>query len=269
MADDVQRWSEELARDPASLVFVQLGDALRKQGRLEVALKIALRGLERHPGHLAAHDLIARIAVDRQDFDRAFAEWEAVLRIAPAHVGAMKGLAYLCFQQGRLEEAKRFLSQAASVSGGSDVDSALETVRRTSANSPTLPAPGGLPADSRRLFADILLDDGQTALLLDANGYVLAGLYLDTDGKDLAQEMGAQLSGISDEVVRATRHLDIGDWKSIVFETQAAVVAMAPARGRSLLVVAASRATPLGLLRRVLDRCAERARDWLANGGAA
>ena len=49
MADDVRRWSEELARDPSSLVFLQLGEALRKQGQLDLALRIALRGLERHP----------------------------------------------------------------------------------------------------------------------------------------------------------------------------------------------------------------------------
>jgi predicted regulator of Ras-like GTPase activity (Roadblock/LC7/MglB family) len=83
----------------------------------------------------------------------------------------------------------------------------------------------------------------------------------------VAQEIGAQLSGISDEVVRSTRHLDLGDWRSIVFETNAAVIAMAPATDSSLLVVAASRATPLGLLRRLLDRCAERAASWLSDGG--
>jgi predicted regulator of Ras-like GTPase activity (Roadblock/LC7/MglB family) len=92
---------------------------------------------------------------------------------------------------------------------------------------------------------------------------VLGGLYLDPDGHDLAQEIGAQLSGISDEVVRAMRHLDIGDWRSIVFETEAAVVAMAPAPHATLLVVATSRATPLGLMRRLLDRCAARAAGWL------
>ena len=92
------------------------------------------------------------------------------------------------------------------------------------------------------------------------------GLYLDPDGHDLAHEIGAQLSGISDEVVRATRHLDIGDWRSIVFETEAASVAMAPTWNKGLLVVAASRTTPLGLLRRLLEQCAARAQRWLHDG---
>jgi len=62
------------------------------------------------------------------------------------------------------------------------------------------------------------------------------------------------------------RHLDIGNWRSIIFETQAAVVAMAPTVDDSLVVVAASRSTPLGLLRRVMDRCVERATGWLQTG---
>src|SRR3954469_5032301 len=105
MADDIRRWSEELARDPSSLVFLQLAEALRRQGQLEMALKIALRGLERHQKNAAAHDLVERIAVDRRDFPRACTEWEAVLRIKPSHLGAMKGLGYVCFQQGRFDDA--------------------------------------------------------------------------------------------------------------------------------------------------------------------
>jgi tetratricopeptide (TPR) repeat protein len=267
--DDIRRWSEELARDPSSLVFLQLGEALRRQGQLEVALKIALRGLDRHQRNVAAHDLVARIAVDRRDFARAFVEWELVLKIQPDHVGAMKGLGYLCFHQGRLEEAEQYLNKAAAGGAASDVRNALNMVRRTSGgvslSTVESAAPPPSPAnDPQYLFVDQLLDEGQTALLLDASGYVLAGVYLDVDGKNVSADIGAQLSGISDEVRRSTRHLDIGDWTAITFETHAAVVAMAPVAPDNLIVIAASRATPLGLLRRLLDRCSAFAAEWLA-----
>jgi len=265
--DEIRQWSEELARDPASLVFLQLGEALRRQGQTDVALKIAMRGLERHESHVGAHDLMARIAVDRRDFERATHEWDTVLRLEPNHVGAMKGLGFISFQQGRFADAERFLSEAAAGGAADAVSAALDTVRRSSGEISVTTVDASLPTDPQWLFADLLVDEQQTALLLDANGYVLGGLYLDPDGVDLAQEIGAQLSGISDEVVRAMRHLDIGEWRSIVFETEAAVVAMAPAPRQSLLVVAASRATQLGLMRRLLDRCAVRAASWL-HGGA-
>jgi tetratricopeptide (TPR) repeat protein len=278
MSDDIRGWSDELARDPSSLVFLKLSEALRKQGQLEVALKIAMRGLERHQRNPDAHDLVARIAVDRRDFARAFVEWDTVLRISPNHVGAMKGLGFVCFQQGRFEDAEKYLAKAAAAGGDNTVTNALETVRNSSGGRGSNPitvssveaalrADSVAPTDTAMLFDDILIDDQQTSLLLDGSGYVLAGVYTDADGNNVSQDVGAQLSGISDEVRRSTKHLDIGEWKSITFETHATVVAMAPGVNDSLVVVAASKSTPLGLLRRLLDRCATRAAEWLNAGG--
>src|SRR5215207_9495402 len=112
MSDDVRRLSDELARDPGSRVFVPLGEALRKQGQLDLALKVTMRGLERHPHFADGHDLLARIAVDRGELDRAFDEWDMVLRLVPGHLGALKGMGFVCFQQGRLGEAEKYLSGA-------------------------------------------------------------------------------------------------------------------------------------------------------------
>jgi predicted regulator of Ras-like GTPase activity (Roadblock/LC7/MglB family) len=123
--------------------------------------------------------------------------------------------------------------------------------------------PAGTTHDPRFLFADVLSDAEQTALLLDRDGLVLAGAYVGYDGRDVAQDVGAELSGVTDAARRATRHLSLGEWTSIVFETEVAVVAMAPAAGDGLLVLATSRTTPLGLVRRLLDRCTDRARRWL------
>jgi len=268
MSSDIQRWSDELARDPASLAFLDLGEALRRDGQVDVAMTIVRRGLERHPDNVEAHNLMARVAVDRRDFVRAAEEWQAVLRLSPEHVGALKGLGYICYQEGRLEDAERYLNYAATRGGGASVAAALDSVRRSSGELSTATVEALAPSDPQWLFADLLVDAEQTALLLDESGFVLGGVYLDADGVDLAHEIGAQLSGISDEAVRATRHLGIGDWKSIVFETEVASVAMSPTANKALLVVAASRATPLGLLRRLLDQCAARAKRWLNDGVA-
>ena len=300
MADQIRQWSDELARDSSSLVFLQLGEALRRQGQLDLALKIAIRGLERHPHHADAHDLLARISADRGELERAFDEWDMVLRLVPTHVGAMKGLGFVCFQQGRHEEAERYLKQAAEQGADGDAAAGLANMRRSTvahpkvdeplsatngdraASPPDLPpviAPpparsvaadstsrvdhGYAPDDARALFAELLGDQEQTALLLDAQGMVLAGMYLGPDGHDVAQDVGAELSGVSDAAVRATRHLDIGDWRAIVLETDVAVINLAPAGAGGLLVLAASRSIPLGLMRRVLDRCLARASQWL------
>src|SRR5205085_8950772 len=136
MADDVGRWSDELARDPASLVFLPLGETLRRQGQLDLALKIAVRGLERHSHNADAHDLLARIAVDRRELQRAFDEWDMVLRLTPGHVGALKGMAFVRFQQGNGAEAEQYLQRAAEQGGDAEVLAALANLRRS----------GGTPA---------------------------------------------------------------------------------------------------------------------------
>jgi tetratricopeptide (TPR) repeat protein len=284
--DDIRRLSDELARDPASLVFLQLGEALRRQGQLDLAVKVALRGLERHPHNPDAHDLLARIAVDRGELDRAFDEWDMVVRLAPEHTGAKKGLGFVRFQQGRHEEAERYLSEAAAADpsdqsiaaalvhlreklrGGAEEPSSgsaasAEPVEARASGDVTLPASVLSEGGPRMLFADLLGETEQTALLLDADGYVLAGAYVTPEGRDVAQEVGAELSGVSEEAQRAMRHLDLGDWSSIVFETEVAVVSMAPSPGQGLVLLASARSLPLGLVRRYLERAAARARLFL------
>ena len=286
MPDEIRVLSEALARDPASPVYLQLGEALRKKGQLDLALKVALRGLERHPHDVDAHDLLARVAVDRGELERAFDEWDVVRRLAPDHLGARKGMGYVLFKQGRFAEAQTYLSEAAELDAEDEtVATALAMVRvrlrggqgdrgdqggpwGTTPAVPVDPVAPVDPHDPLGLFHDLTADGEQTALLLDSTGLVMAGTYTTYDGRDVAQEVGAELSGVSDEARRAMRHLGLGDWSSLTVETDAAVVAMAPMRDDALVLVAASKAMPLGLVHRVLDRCVARGSQWLGRNGS-
>jgi tetratricopeptide (TPR) repeat protein len=280
MGDEIRRLSEELARDPASPVYLELGERLRKAGELDLALKVALRGLERHPHDADAHDLLARISVDRGELERAFDEWDMVRRIAPSHLGARKGMGYVLFKQGRYEDAQTYLAEASELDGEDEtVATALAMVRVRLRETGAQGAHGAQGAQGRNgaapdqpdhlgVFDEITSGGEHTALLLDATGLVMAGTYYTHDGRDVAQEVGAELSGVSDEARRAMRHLGLGDWSSLTVETDAAVVAMAPMRDDSLVLVAASKASPLGLVHRVLDRCVARAAAWLGKGAA-
>lgn len=271
MADEIGRLSEELARDPSSMAFLPLAEALRRRGETGLALKVALRGLERHSHNADAHDLLARIAVDRGDLQRAFDEWDMVLRFVPSHIGARKGMGFVCFQQGRTTEAERYLSEAAAADPeDQSIATALANIRSgASSAAAATPAPAPAPVaplprpSPRMLFADLIGDAEQTVLLLDADGFVLAGLYVDGDGNDVAEEIGAQLSGVSEEARRAMRHLGLGEWHSITFETEAATIAMAPAPRDALLLVAAARERPLGLVARLREGAVRRATEWM------
>jgi predicted regulator of Ras-like GTPase activity (Roadblock/LC7/MglB family) len=293
--DDIRRWSDELARHPASMVFLPLGEALRTRGQVAVALRVALRGLERHPYDADAHDLLARIHVDRGETERALDEWDAALRCVPGHPGALKGMGFVCFNQGRLADAERYLAEAATVAGEDDgLALALQRVRdeiaaangipgaevedpvaetTVAANGVVAKTNGERPvddipaetfdADPRLLFADLIGVADQAALLLDEDGLVLAGQYVVSNGDDVGDEVGAALSGISDEARRAMRHLPLGDWRTIIFETPAATVVMTPAPHDGLVLVAAAPSVPSGLARRALEAVSQRARRWM------
>ena len=279
MPDEVRLWSEELARDPSSLVFLPLAETLRRQGQLDLARKVAIRGLERHPHNPDAHDQLARILVDRGDLQAAFDEWDMVLRLVPGHTGALKGMAFVRFQQGKLAEAEKLLTQVPGHSHDSDVSAAMGNLRQRVATPPagtpapraSVPIPAFDATDPRELFSGIV-SGGQSAILLDKGGLVFAGSYY-ARGRDVAQDVGASLSGVSDEANRAARHLGMGAWRSIVFETEAAVVSLAPAPAQGaltaggLIVVAADPGTPLGLLKRLLERSLARVSSWLSGGG--
>jgi predicted regulator of Ras-like GTPase activity (Roadblock/LC7/MglB family) len=290
VSDDIRRWSDELARNPASMVFLPLGEALRTRGQIDVALRVALRGLERHSYDADAHDLLARIYVDRGETERALDEWDAAIRCTPGHAGALKGMGFVCFNQGRIVDAERYLAEAAAASPEDEgLVMALERVR--AAVIPPDPTPVEAPepepepeptplangngaggahrvesnghGDPRQLFADLIGVADQAALLLDEDGLVMAGQYVVSDGMDVGAEVGAALSGISDEARRAMRHLPLGDWRTIIFETPAATVVMTPAPHDGLVLVAAAPEVPSGLVRRALESVSQRAKRWM------
>ena len=294
MPDEIRRLSDDLARDPSSLVFMPLADALRRAGQLDVALRVALRGLDRHPYLPDAHDVLARIHADRGDLERASDEWEMALRLDPSHAQANLGLGFVEFRRGDLESAERRLSTVPPADHTPGVAAALahvrsalgarttngvavmvpepeavapppvapaETTPHSTVSVPEFPSPD--PSRTKQLFDSALDASDQHALLVDGDGLVLAGAYIDGSGKDVGEVIAAELAGVSSEAERAMRHLGLGAWTSLLVEADEAIVAMTPAPNGSLLVVTASRKTPVGLVRLLLDRVLARARDWL------
>ena len=270
MADEIRRLSDDLARDPSSLVFMPLADALRRAGQLDVALRVALRGLDRHPYVADAHDVLARIHADRGDLERAADEWEMALRLDPAHAQARRGLGFIDFRRGDFESAEQRLSQADGGEPDPSVAAALAHVRNALSarmdpeTPPVREYPKPNPSQAGQVFSSVLDDPDQAALLVDADGLVLAGSYTDPNRQDVSEIVAAELAGVSDEAERAMRHLGLGAWASMLVEADTTIVAMTPAPLGSLLVVSASRQTPVGLVRLLLDRALTRARDWLA-----
>jgi hypothetical protein len=110
---DLQRWSEEVARDPASLAFLPLARAYRRQGLRDAARQLCVRGLEHYPNHAEAHSLLALLYLESGDRARAADEWSMVLRMDPDHFEALRGIGFCYLEQDQLSRARQALERAA------------------------------------------------------------------------------------------------------------------------------------------------------------
>ncbi len=275
MSDDIRGLTAQLAADPSSLIFLELGEALRRARRLDAAAKVARQGLTRYPNLPDAHDLYARILVDQHELESAFDEWDMTLRLDPVHPGAHKGVGYLYFMAGDLPSAQHHLEVAArSLPADEALQTALSRVREQLAaglsegeaaplRAPDQPAPEAPPASAVPGIAAVPLDlGGPGFLLLDSGGLRLEG----TLGDGIAErddQVAAELAGVSREVERTVRLLGLGEWQGIAVEAPEANLFLAPPTGETLLLVRREAGMPMGRLALLATRAAEAARRWL------
>lgn len=281
--------SDQLARDPASLVFLELAETLRARGQLDAAAKVVMSGLARHPGSVAALDLNARILADGDDMDGAERAWKAALEIDPRHLGAHKGLGFLCYRRRDVEGALDHLEMALSVDpSDAAVVQALRNVRGTSdlplveTGEPEPPAPaasspparGSIPASapvtpprgagraSQAVFEG--LEGAERGLLLiDSHGRVLGGAIQAVGGGDVSEPVAAHLTSVSQEAERTARMLAIGSWSWIVAEGPGGSMFLSqPTRDTALMLVR-DRSVPAGRLAVLAEKAAEVAARWI------
>ena len=257
MSDDLQAMRIELARDPASLVFIPLGEALRSRGQLEAARRVVLTGLERNPDSVEAHDLHARVLVDAGDAATAEREWKVVLALDGRHLGARKGLGFICYRRGDLDGALDHLELALSIDPTDQhVIQALHMVR-----SATMEA-ASATTDDESPFGDLGGSDSGI-LLVDPRGRVLAGSVMDQSGVNVSEAVAAQLAGASQEAERAARILDLGEWSSISAESADGNLFLCPPSQEIVLLLVRETSVPLGRLEMIAQKAAERAKTWI------
>lgn len=202
-AQRIRRWQEEVARDPGSLSFLPLADVYRREGRLAVALRLCVRGLERHPDHVEGHVLLGRIYRELGELEPACDELDIALRLDPDHRAARRALGYLFLERRAWAEAVHHLAIAADTDRHDPrLASALALARRH-LGSQTVQA----TAQPHVLQAalDHFADEARVrlALLMEGNGRILAR-HGDESGVDLAAitTLGAGIQSASREMAR-------------------------------------------------------------------
>lgn len=272
MTEDIRTLSAQYAADPSSLVFLRLGEALRLRRQLDAALKVAVQGLGRYPHLPDAHDLYARILTDRHDYANAFDEWDTVLRLAPQHLGAHKGIGFLYYRAGEPEHALYHLRVAAELDpADSGLHAAVERVAggKEIWEAPMPEAPPERTEEARAAtvaagdpFAGI---EGGTdrLLLVDQDGFCLGGGLASPDGRDVSEPAAAVLAETTAEATRAAKLLELGEWSHLTVEAaELNVCLLRPTEDTSLLA-ALDATLPAGQLAYFAERAAKAARGWL------
>jgi len=255
MADAVRAMAQEFARDPDSLVFLRLGEQLRHRGDLEAAESVALAGLDRYPDLPEARDLYARVLVDRGHPAEARQVWESILAVEGRYPGAHKGLGFLAYAEGDLDAALDHLETALAADPAEPgVIEALRIVRTTVEEAE---AEQVVPAVFERLDAT---EAGM--LLIDRRGRVLGGT-LQRDGRSVADEVAAYLTGVTQEAVRAARLLRLGRWEWLIAEGELDNLHVTAPTEDTRLLVMRERSIPPGRLAFLAAKAHDAAREWL------
>lgn len=291
MSDDIRAMTAQLAAEPASLVFLELAEALRRRGQLDAAYRIARTGLQRYPELADAHDLLGRILTDRGELDRAFEAWATAVQLEPHRGSAHKGLGFLYYRAGDPAAALRHLEWAAQADpADAGAVSAIARIRGELDGAPAAarPDPTPVPAATAELAPPALpfafepesavdeatpavfagldgADDG--LLLLDLSGLRLGGGLRAPDGGDVADAVAAHLGGVSKEAARAARLLQLGTWQSVVVESPDGHLQLVAPTEQTVLLVVRPTSWPAGRVGLLADRAARAARSWLEGHG--
>ncbi|HEX9939662.1 MAG TPA: tetratricopeptide repeat protein, partial [Longimicrobium sp.] len=99
----VRQWSEEVAADPGSAAFRPLAEHYRAAGRADAALRLVIRGLERHPNDVEAHHLLGVLYREGGQAVKAFDEWDIALALDPEHFPSRRAIGMLLAERGEWE----------------------------------------------------------------------------------------------------------------------------------------------------------------------
>lgn len=141
---EIKKYTETLAADPKSRVFVPLSDIYRKLGRYDEAIAIAKEGIVQHPHYMGGKMALARAYFENGDLDLAQGLLEEVLNFASDNLIANRLLSQIYLQQDRGDRAVPLLKRLRALDpNDSWVAKRLEQIQTTAVKAP----PPALPVE--------------------------------------------------------------------------------------------------------------------------
>lgn len=108
----IASYTEILAKDSHSTVFVSLADAYRKLGMADDAIEILERGTVNLPHFSPGFVSLGKLYFHTKDFGKSALAFERALAIEEDNLAALKGLAKVRYQQKHLSQARELLVRA-------------------------------------------------------------------------------------------------------------------------------------------------------------
>lgn len=264
-AQRIRRWQEEVARDPGSASFLPLAEVYRKEGRLAVALRLCVRGLERNPDHVEGHVLLGRIYRELGELEPACDELDIALRLDPEHRSARRALGYMYLERRTWTEAVRHLEIAAEHDRHDPrLASALALARRRLSveTAPDATAPHLLQEAMERFAREAKV---RLALLMEGSGRILARHGSDS-GVDLAAmtTLGAGIQSTSREMAKMLGQPYFEQLYQGEGDRQLFLAPIPTPTGELILVALFGTETNVGLVRVRFDELLQESRqaDW-------
>jgi len=111
---EIDEFQKKLNENPDSLVFAPLADAYRKAGKLEEALRICTKGLQKHSTYTSGRVVLGRIYQEMGKREQAASELKKVLELDPDNMMAHSLLGSIYMQekdyQAAIEEYQKILT---------------------------------------------------------------------------------------------------------------------------------------------------------------
>ncbi len=112
----IAAYTEILAKDPKSTIFVSLGEAYRKMGMLDDARLVVEKGLESNADFSPAHIVLARTLCQQGEYSLSETAFQDALKSDSESLAALVGYARLCILLGQEERARELLLEARNLS---------------------------------------------------------------------------------------------------------------------------------------------------------
>lgn len=102
---EIDKLREKVDKDPNSRLYVPLAEEYRKEGRMDEAIEVLQKGLERHPGYMSARVSLGKIYHAKGQLEEARTEFESVVKSIPDNLYAHKKLAEIYRDTGKMDLA--------------------------------------------------------------------------------------------------------------------------------------------------------------------